>query len=138
LFCPDIALLEDELASNQSFNFITAGDTPYANEARDKELFKFKVGNDLQTEFAKEQLKSNTLIANDSSKKLEKNLLSLFRKSKTDLEEGGSNTLFLAVGMLKWKESPDSDRTYQAPLILLPAELKRSREMAKTLFSMLP
>jgi len=54
IFCPDIAKLEDELASNQSFNFITAGDTSYANEARDKELFKFKVGNDLQTEFARE------------------------------------------------------------------------------------
>ena len=126
IFCPEIAKLEDELASGQSFNFITAGDTPYANEARDKELFKFKVGNDLQTEFAKEQLISKTLIANDSSKKLEKNLISLYRKSKTDLEEGGSNTLFLAVGMLKWKESPESERTYQAPLILLPAELKRS------------
>lgn len=131
IFCPEIATLEDELASNQSFNFITAGDTPYANEARDKEIFKFKVGNDLQTEFAKEQLQSNTLIANDSSKKLEKNLLTLYRKSKTDLEEGGSNTLFLAVGMLKWKETPDSDRTYQAPLILLPAELKRSSARSK-------
>lgn len=131
LFCPDIALLEDELASNQSFNFISASDTPYANESRDKELFKFKVGNDLQTEFAKEQLKSNTLIANDSSQKLEKDLLSLFRKSKTDIEEGGSNTLFLAIGMLKWKETPESDRTYQAPLILLPAELIRSSAQSK-------
>ena len=56
LFCPNIASLEDELASNQSFNFITAADTPYANDARDKELFKFKVGNDLQSEYAKEQL----------------------------------------------------------------------------------
>lgn len=87
LFCPDISLLEDELASNQSFNFISASDTPYANESRDKELFKFKVGNDLQTEFAKEQLKSNTLIANDSSQKLEKDLLSLFRKSKQTLKK---------------------------------------------------
>jgi very-short-patch-repair endonuclease len=131
LFCPDIGLLEDELASSQSFNFISAGETPYVNEARDKELFKFKVGNDLQTEFAKELLKNNTLIANDSSKKLEKNLLSLYRKAKTDIEEGGSNTLFLAVGMLKWKETPESDKIYQAPLILLPAELKRSSARSK-------
>ena len=131
LFCPDIALLEDELASDTSFNFMAAGDTPNANEARDKELFKFKVGNDLQTEFAKSQLKNNTLIANDSSKKLDKNLLSLYRKSKTDIEEGGSNTLFLAVGMLKWKETPESDKVYQAPLILLPTELKRSSARSK-------
>ena len=131
IFCPDIGSLEDELASNKSFSFITAGDTPYATQSRDKELFKFKVGNDLEIEFAKEQLKSNILIANDSSKVLEKNLLSLYRKSKKDLEEGGSNTLFLAIGMLKWKETPDSDRTYQSPLILLPVELKRSSARSK-------
>lgn len=131
LFCPDIALLEDELASSQSFNFIPAGETPYANDARDKELFRFKVGDDLQTEFAKEQLKSKTLIANESSKKLEKNLLSLYRKAKTDIEEGGSNTLFLAIGMLKWRETPESDKTYQAPLILLPAELTRTSARSK-------
>ena len=131
IFCPVLAELEDELASNQSFSFITPSETPYANDARGKELFKFKVGNDLQIEFAKEQLKSRTLIANDSSKKLEKNLLSLFRKSKTDLEEGGSNTLFLAIGMLKWKETADSLKTYQAPLILLPAELIRTSARSK-------
>ena len=131
LFCPDIASLEDELASSQRFNFLSASDTPYANNTRDRELFKFKVGDDLQTEFAKELLKSNTLIANDSSSKLEKNLLSLYRKSKTDLEEGGSNTLFLAIGMLRWKETPESERTYKAPLILLPAELTRSSARSK-------
>lgn len=131
LFCPEIAALEDELASNLSFNFITPSETSHANEARDKDLFKFKVGNDLQTEFAKEQLKNRTLIANDSPKKLEKNLLSLFRKAKNDLEEGGSNTLFLAIGMLKWKEIPESEKTFQAPLILLPAELIRNSARSK-------
>lgn len=126
LYCPNLATLEDELASGQTFKFTTPAESPLSEGGRDKDLFRFNVGNDLQKEFALEQLKSNILVANDSPKKLEKNLLSLFRKAKNDLEEGGSNTLFLAIGMLKWKESADADRSYQAPLILLPAQLTRT------------
>lgn len=126
IYCPDLGTLEDELASGQTFKFTTPVESPLSEGNRDKELFKFKVGDDLQKEFALEQLHSKILIANDSPKKLERNLLTLFRKSKNDLEEGGSNTLFLAIGMLKWKETPDSDRAYQAPLILLPAQLTRA------------
>jgi very-short-patch-repair endonuclease len=131
LFCPQIDLLEDELASNETFSFTTPSDTPFSDDARDKDIFRFRSGNDPQVEYAKEQLQNKTLIANDSSKKLEKNLLSLFRKAKTDIEEGGSNTLFLAIGILKWKENPTDERTFRAPLILLPVELVRRSAKSK-------
>ncbi|SEL12476.1 Protein of unknown function [Colwellia chukchiensis] len=131
IYCPDLGALEDELASGQTFKFTTPEESPLSEGNRDKEIFKFKVGDDLQKEFALEQLHSKILIANDSPKKLERSLLTLFRKSKNDLEEGGSNTLFLAIGMLKWKETPDSERTYQAPLILLPAQLIRASARSK-------
>ncbi|WP_289027750.1 DUF4011 domain-containing protein [uncultured Paraglaciecola sp.] len=131
IYCPDLGALEDELASGQTFKFTTPAESPLSEGNRDKELFKFNVGDDLQKEFALEQLKSKVLIANDSPKKLERGLLTLFRKAKNDLEEGGSNTLFLAIGMLKWKETPDSERVYQAPLILLPAQLTRASARSK-------
>jgi superfamily I DNA and/or RNA helicase/very-short-patch-repair endonuclease len=131
LFCPDVAHLEDMLADGQIFNFITPTNSPLNDSTRDNELFRFSTGNDLQTEFAKEQLNSKILIANESEKKLEKDLLSLFRKAKNDLEEGGANTLFLAIGMLKWKEIPESTSTYRAPLILLPVELIRNSARSK-------
>lgn len=131
IYCPDLGALEDELASGQTFKFITPAESPLSAGSRDKELFKFNVGNNLQKDFALEQLSNKVLIANDSPKNLDKSLLALFRKSKTDLEEGGSNTLFLALGMLKWKETPNGERQYQAPLILLPAKLTRASAVSK-------
>src|SRR3546814_7941675 len=52
-------------------------------------------------------------------------LIELYRKAKSDLQEGGANTLFLALGMLKWKQSEDEARSYRAPLILVPVKLER-------------
>ncbi|HDH08208.1 MAG TPA: DUF4011 domain-containing protein, partial [Gammaproteobacteria bacterium] len=58
--------------------------------------------------------------------KMESRLLSLFRNAKTAMEEGGSNTLFLSIGMLRWKEDEKIEKSYKAPLILLPVQLIRS------------
>ena len=55
-----------------------------------------------------------------------KRLLGLYRAARNDLEEGGTCTLFLALGVLKWKDGKgDSAPVYRAPLVLYPAELKR-------------
>jgi superfamily I DNA and/or RNA helicase/very-short-patch-repair endonuclease len=131
LFCPDVARLEDLLAEGNIFHLITPAKTPYCDSSRDKEVFRFTTGDDLQNEFAKEQLDCKVVIANESEKKLEKNLLSLYRKAKNDLEEGGANTLFLSIGMLKWKEFPESSTAYKAPLVLLPVDLIRSSARSK-------
>ncbi|MDX6038161.1 DUF4011 domain-containing protein, partial [Acinetobacter baumannii] len=61
---------------------------------------------------------------------LEKRLIEVYRASRTALEEGGANTLFLAVGFLEWRESERSKRTFKAPLLLIPVQI--TRETAKT------
>lgn len=52
-------------------------------------------------------------------------LTSLYRQSKTDLEEGGVNTLFLAFGFLEWKVSEREEKSYFAPILLIPIRLQR-------------
>ncbi len=52
-------------------------------------------------------------------------LTELFRAARNALEENGTNTLFVAVGLLEWRETEHSDRINRAPLLLLPVELKR-------------
>ena len=47
--------------------------------------------------------------------------------ARTTIEETGQNMLFLAIGFLQWSESSDSEQYYNAPLILVPVELKRKR-----------
>lgn len=41
------------------------------------------------------------------------------------LEENGANTLYLALGFLKWYETPNSELARYAPLLLLPVEIIR-------------
>ena len=44
---------------------------------------------------------------------------------RNDFAEGGANTLFLAVGFLRWKKKADDERSYRAPLLLVPVKLER-------------
>ena len=52
-------------------------------------------------------------------------LTALLRRVKNDLAEGGSNTLYLAVGFLRWKKPAEVEKTYLAPLLLVPIKLVR-------------
>lgn len=138
LYCPDIGSMEDSLADGASFKFLSAEESPLNDRERSDEIFRLQAGSDIHKEYALEQLNESVLLANMSRKKLEQNAINLLRKSKNDLEDGGSNTLYLALGMLRWKENPDDDRSYRAPLILIPAELTRSSARAPVKVRQLP
>lgn len=56
-------------------------------------------------------------------KELQKTLKYLRYKSNTSIEEQGINILYLAFGLLKWKEREDSNQILYAPLILVPVKL---------------
>jgi very-short-patch-repair endonuclease len=138
LFCPNLGALEDMLAADEEFSFIAADDTPLFNSERSTEAFRLSTGEDLHREFALQQLNNKKLILNDTTKRKDAKLVELLRKAKNDLEEGGSNTLFLAIGMLRWKETPESDKSFRAPLILLPVKLERRSAQAPIKLRQLP
>ena len=63
-----------------------------------------------------------TTLAPDA---LDKSLRRLDEQGRLAIEEQGVNTLFLALGMLHYVESGDSQQTLRAPLVLVPVELTR-------------
>src|SRR5690606_11439424 len=69
--------------------------------------------------------------------RLDAALVDLYRKARSDIEEGGSNTLFLAIGFLRWKKAKDDPKNYFAPLILLPVKLERRSVLSGVKMSML-
>lgn len=138
LYCPDIGSMEDSLADGVSFKFVSVEDSPLNDKDRSEDTFRLQTGSNIHEEYALDQLSKNVLLANMPKKKFELNVINLFRKAKNDLEEGGANTLYLALGMLRWKESPDDDRSYRAPLILIPAQLIRSSAKAPIRIRQLP
>jgi hypothetical protein len=56
---------------------------------------------------------------------LTRNLVAIYRRAKESIEEQGVNTLFLALGMLRWYESESSDVPSLAPLLMMPVTLSR-------------
>ncbi len=65
------------------------------------------------------------LQTNLKGESLQKKLLKLSYEARTTEEEQGVNTLYLAIGFLRWFESSKSDVERQAPLILIPVKLER-------------
>ncbi len=57
---------------------------------------------------------------------LARRVLRMAKDSRTAEEEQGLNILFLALGFLRWKESPSSEIIREAPLILLPVDFVRN------------
>ena len=56
---------------------------------------------------------------------LEPRLVDLFRTARTTLQEGGANTLFVALGFLTWTRDDKAGQKYRAPLVLVPVTLHR-------------
>lgn len=70
------------------------------------------------------KLKDNEIQTNHSVAVLNKVLYNLGYMSHTIQEEQGFNILYIAFGMLKWRESQNSDFSF-APLILVPVQISR-------------
>jgi very-short-patch-repair endonuclease/DNA polymerase III delta prime subunit len=66
---------------------------------------------------------------------LDRNLLAIYRRAKESIEEQGVNTLFLALGMLRWYEADSSDVASLAPLVMVPVALSRRSAASPFLLS---
>ena len=125
LQCSELTLskLEDALANQEGFLFKSVDSISLKDVQRDNESQHIN-------QYVDENLSRKLLFSPLDTPLLEKRLIEVYRASRTALEEGGANTLFLAVGFLEWRESERSKRTFKAPLLLIPVQI--TRETAKT------
>jgi very-short-patch-repair endonuclease len=122
--CPDVPKLEDLLAEGKKFKVVSLTDENPIGD-RDPEAYRKQHGKDIHDEFTRTSMERGQVCVPLSQQDMSKRLVTLFRKSKSDLAEGGTNTLFLAAGFLRWKKNEGDERTYRAPILLLPVALKR-------------
>ena len=122
--CTDVAYLEDRLTDGAAIRIISLPEQNPLGE-RDAALYREVHGRDLQRGFAAEALLRDELPSLLDARQLEARLIDLHRQVRNDFAEGGANTLFLAVGFLRWKKTPEEERSYRAPLLLVPVTLER-------------
>nr|WP_145545248.1 DUF3320 domain-containing protein [Variovorax boronicumulans] len=126
LVAPDLAALEDALAEGQEFN-VKPLPTSFADGAdpRMAQVHAGRTGRAPLDDMAKDALANKALIARVRPETLDGNLLGIHSAAKTGLEEGGANTLYLAIGLLKWTEAEKSEASHLAPILLVPVTLTR-------------
>lgn len=72
-----------------------------------------------------EGLKKKRVMTYLDDDSLDNALKSLHRAARTAIEENGANSLYMVVGMLRWKELGNKDKWRYAPILLLPMEIVR-------------
>ena len=80
--------------------------------------------NDSIMDLLRKELEKDTLRSYQDPKALTKTLTSLYRSARLSIEESGANTLYIALGFLKWFE-PGKSFPHFAPIVLYPIRLER-------------
>ena len=131
---PDPAALEDILASGKKLKLLTRPDLMDGADPRDQALYELREREDVRRLHALDALKRHEVFVGLSSTEMEARLIELYRGARTALQEGGSNTLYLALGFLSWERADKGGQKYRAPLVLIPVTLER--KSARSGFSM--
>ncbi|MEA4890618.1 MAG: DUF3320 domain-containing protein [Clostridiaceae bacterium] len=124
LFARQLAHLEDLLSNGTDFQVLERP-ADWLDDPRDPRSFENQFNLDpyeqlLEFEFQQKRLRT-PLDAAD----LLNAMTGLYRSARSSLEENGANTLYLALGFLRWYETDISQQPRYAPLVLIPVDLIR-------------
>lgn len=125
IMASDLSLLEDKLSDGTDFRILEAP-SEWTVSMRDIKTFEIETNKDLVKNIAEQELKNKRIRTFMDAAELEESLKKLYRASKVSMEENGSNTLFLSLGMLRWFESEMSEKARYAPLVLIPIDIVRN------------
>ena len=125
LEAPDAGALEDLLSDGQALKLLPRPDLMDGADPRNQAIHEGREREDLRRAHALDALKRRELFIALQQDELEPRLVDLFRTARTTLQEGGANTLFVALGFLTWTRDDKAGQKYRAPLVLVPVTLHR-------------
>lgn len=119
----DIHKLEDVLWDGKSFSIQPH---PSASLTGRYNLYSLPLhASSPEYQKANEELKYYRLLTNYHQRDLDNMLDFMHKNAKQALEESGSSTLFLGVGLLKWHDRKTPNVARYAPILLIPVEINR-------------
>lgn len=124
LMINDLGTLEDEMSKGEDFKVM-----PMPNDmsltVTDSKIYETENDKDQITAIAESEFKNHRLRSFLKDTDLEKIMKKLHRQAKVSMEENGANTIYLALGFLRWYETEKSDKPRYAPLVLVPIDITR-------------
>lgn len=133
LEAPDPGALEDLISDGHAVKLMPRPDLMDGSDPRSQAIYEGRNWEDVRREHALDALKRREVFIALDEKELESRLVELFRTARTTLQEGGANTLYLALGFLTWTREKGGQK-YRAPLVLVPVTL--SRKSARSGFTL--
>ncbi len=119
----DINHLEDTLSDGKSFSIMP---NPNAEVLRKYNFFSQPLHHSSPLyQLANDELKHNRLLTHYHQQDLDNILVYIHKNAKQAIEENGSSTLYLAVGLLKWFDRKTPEQARYSPILLLPVEISR-------------
>lgn len=128
--CPDPAQLENMLAEMRGrtkappLKFRSWPELMTGSDPRSAKIHRVRSQEDADRAFAKEALAKRELVVGRDDATLQATLTDIFRTARAAQQEGGTNTLFLTIGALLWRQK-GRDKPFRAPIMLLPVMLER-------------
>lgn len=116
--------IEDALADGQEFTVLPRPDE-LSNVVEAAGLYQTPGDADPVSDLIKQEIKHGRLYSYLKEDDLHQVLTRLYRQSRLSIEENGANTLYLAIGLMRWYETPTSTVPRFAPILLLPIEIIR-------------
>lgn len=117
--------LEDKLAGEGEFKLSSIPALMQDGDPRSESLFRQEHGISSSEAHAREVLNYLELIFDCPVQDFNNIITEVYREGKIAIEETGCNSLYVAIGMLYWKETPESETVLKAPILLVPVRLKR-------------
>lgn len=116
----DLSGFEDALSSGRWFRVLATPKNPADPRRRDPHEQALA-----RSEYLAAELGAGRIRVRGAEDDVERRLVEIYRAARVSVEEGGANTLYLALGFLRWFEAPSSTVERIAPVLLLPVELQR-------------
>lgn len=123
IFSASIDEISKTIMDGKSFSIQSIPNEIDYNYDNIQELFEQDSNIDNFKDIIISEFKNNRLRTRLKETDLENKLKNLYRTSRQSIQENGANTLYLALGLLRWYESDRSIKPIYAPLILIPVEL---------------
>jgi very-short-patch-repair endonuclease/preprotein translocase subunit Sec61beta len=134
---PNVALFEDLLAGEKVFT-LEPKPSKEAADHREERLVQKRADPHLTKQQREADLERGVIHCPIEQQRMIPQAAEIDREARSALEEGGANTLFAAIGLLRWYESEESQVERLAPLVLVPVALEYSRMKREARLRRLP
>ena len=119
----EIEHLEDHLQNGEDYHIIPSPGKKL--EPNPDGMYDSKQQASEYEKYVSEMIQSNKIASYLTDMELQNALKYIYRTTRTSLEENGANSLFLALGLLKWYETSKSEQPRYAPILLMPVDIVR-------------